>query len=123
METTGQTTREAREQVTTLDGLRQKVFLDRYSVKDDQGRPTEQHPEQMWRRVAAGIASVEATPELRALWTERFNELLRDFKFVPGGRILSGAGTQAEVTCYNCFVVPSPEDSRARHHGQHQDDD
>jgi len=103
VETTNQAAREAREQVTQLDGLRQKVFLDRYSVKDDQGRPTEEYPEQMWRRVAAGIASVEATPELRATWTERFNELLRDFKFVPGGRILSGAGTQAEVTCYNCM--------------------
>ncbi len=102
----------APETMTRLEGLRHKVFLDRYSLKDDQGNPTEEYPEQMWRRVAAGIASVEATPELRSEWTERFFTLLRDFKFVPGGRILAGAGTGKEVTYYNCYVLPSPEDSR-----------
>ena len=34
------------------------------------------------------------------------------FKFVPGGRILSGAGTNYQVTYFNCFVIPSPKDSR-----------
>lgn len=86
-----------------LEGLRHKVFLDRYSLKDDRGNPTEEYPAQMWRRVATGIASVEATPQLRSEWTERFYDLLRDFKFVPGGRILAGAGTGKEVTYYNCM--------------------
>jgi len=37
---------------------------------------------------------------------------MTDFKFVPGGRILAGAGTGYDVTYYNCFVIPSPQDSR-----------
>ena len=37
---------------------------------------------------------------------------MKNFKFVPGGRILSGAGTGYEVTYFNCFVIPSPKDSR-----------
>jgi ribonucleoside-diphosphate reductase alpha chain len=38
---------------------------------------------------------------------------MRDFRFVPAGRILAGAGTGRAVTYYNCFCIPSPEDSRA----------
>ena len=62
--------------------------------------------------IAQGIAAVEPTPEKQAHWTERFYEALSDFKFVPGGRILAGAGTGTAVTFYNCYVIPSPEDSR-----------
>src|SRR5215469_2111895 len=90
---------------TNLEGLQHKVFRDRYALKGEDGTPLEEYPEQMWRRVARGIASVEPTPEKRAEWTEQFYDLMRDFKFVPGGRILSGAGTPHEVTYYNCYVV------------------
>src|SRR6266702_2848558 len=98
--------------MTQLEGIRQKVFMDRYSLKDPSGQPLEFYPEQLWARVARGIASVEETEELREVWEKRFNEALSDFQFVPGGRILAGAGSGHAVTYYNCFVVPSPEDSR-----------
>jgi ribonucleoside-diphosphate reductase alpha chain len=97
---------------TVLEGVRGKVFMDRYSLKDQAGKPIETSPEQMWRRVARGIAEVEQTPEARAFWEERFYEAMDGFKFVPGGRILSGAGTGFEVTYYNCYVIQSPDDSR-----------
>lgn len=94
-----------------LTGLRNKVFLDRYSLKDKKGNPIEKTPEKMWKRVAAGIAEVEPK-ETRKYWTDKFYDAMTDFKFVPGGRILSGAGTGYGVTYYNCFVIPSPKDSR-----------
>jgi ribonucleoside-diphosphate reductase alpha chain len=97
---------------TELEGIRRDVFLDRYSLKDKESKPTELYPEQMWARVANGIAKVEKSPELRKHWAGRFYEVLRDFKFMPGGRILAGAGTDYNVTFYNCFVIPSPHDSR-----------
>ena len=97
---------------TVLEGVRAKVFLDRYSLKDPEGKPIEQTPEQMWRRVARGIAAVEPTSALRAYWEEQFYQALQDFRFVPGGRVLSSAGTGFETTYYNCFVIPSPDDSR-----------
>ncbi|PWU16621.1 MAG: hypothetical protein C5B49_10315, partial [Bdellovibrio sp.] len=54
--------------------------------------------------VAIDLASAEK-PELRPYWTERFLDILEDFKFVPGGRITSNAGTGLEGTTYiNCFV-------------------
>lgn len=93
--------------------FQERIFLDRYSLKDPAGVALEQHPEQMWRRVATAIAAAESTEEKRHLWADRFYESLRHFRFVPGGRILAGAGTGRAVTFYNCFCIPSPEDSRA----------
>jgi len=94
-----------------LDGIRQKVFLDRYSLKDSKGAPIEKNPDQMWKRVAKGIAQVEK-PKNRKKWEKKFYGLMEDFKFLPGGRILAGAGTGFDVTYYNCFVIPNPPDSR-----------
>lgn len=75
-------------------------------------KPIETDPGQMMDRVAAGIAAIEANPELQQTWTERFRWLLEDWKFVPAGRILTAAGTTQELTYYNCYVIPSPKDSR-----------
>src|SRR5437660_120065 len=89
--------------MTQLEGIRQKVFMDRYSLKDAAGQPLEFYPEQTWTRVARGIAAVETTEEKRAEWEKRFYDALSDFQFVPGGRILAGAGTGHQVTYYNCM--------------------
>ncbi|HLL61250.1 MAG TPA: adenosylcobalamin-dependent ribonucleoside-diphosphate reductase [Candidatus Nitrosocosmicus sp.] len=94
-----------------LTGIRKKVFLDRYSLKDKEGVATEQDPRVMWKRVARGIAQVEKKGDQKK-WEKAFYNILSDFKFVPGGRILSGAGTNYQVTYFNCFVIPSPKDSR-----------
>src|SRR3989440_4443357 len=89
--------------MTHLEGIRQKVLMDRYSLKDPAGQPLEFYPEQLWARVARGIAAVEKTGELQAHWEKRFYEALSDFQFVPGGRILAGAGSGHQVTFYNCM--------------------
>lgn len=96
---------------TILEGIRKDVFLDRYSLKDEEGKALEEYPEQMWRRVAWGISQQEKLV-LRKEWEEKFYSAMTDFKFVPAGRILSGAGTPYQVTYYNCYVIPSPADSR-----------
>jgi ribonucleoside-diphosphate reductase alpha chain len=94
-----------------LTGIRNTVFLDRYALKDQAGKPIEQTPEEMWRRVAKGIAGVEKKAN-RKEWEEKFYKVMEDFKFLPGGRILAGAGTGFDVTYFNCFVIPNPPDSR-----------
>lgn len=95
-----------------LTGLRQKVFYDRYALKDENGNRIENTPEEMWHRVAKGIAKIEATDEKREYWTNKFYNALDGFKFLPGGRILAGAGSGVDLTFYNCYVIPSPKDSR-----------
>ncbi len=97
---------------TVLKDVRLKVFTDRYALKDIKGNPVEEHPEEMWQRVAGGIAMQEKTPELQRIWAQKFYEMMLDFKFSPAGRILSGAGTGYQVTYFNCYVIPSPPDSR-----------
>ncbi|MBL8146046.1 MAG: hypothetical protein JNL34_06655 [Anaerolineae bacterium] len=66
-------------------------------------KPIETDPGQMMERVARGIAAAEKTDELREEWAGRFNWLLEDFKFVPAGRILAAAGTEQQLTFYNCM--------------------
>ncbi|MHB1084538.1 MAG: adenosylcobalamin-dependent ribonucleoside-diphosphate reductase [Thiobacillus sp.] len=56
-----------------------------------------------WQRVARAIAAAEIQDP--GLWTERFVNLLDQFHFLPGGRILAGAGTEHRVTLFNCFVM------------------
>lgn len=59
-------------------------------------------------RVAEKIASAEETEELRKEWTEKFYDMLSEFKCTAGGRIYSNAGTEWDQDCTyaNCFVAP-----------------
>ncbi|MCR8643941.1 adenosylcobalamin-dependent ribonucleoside-diphosphate reductase [Paenibacillus sp. N1-5-1-14] len=152
-------------QMKKLEGLSEKIFLDRYALKDadtnntkvgdtvlvltkdDQKFPTkevgevvertgkqvkvklrlgdiveshiekltlnrEHSPSQLWDRLAGAMASVEATPEKKKEWTDKFRYILDDWKLVPGGRIAAGADASDELTLFNCYVIPSPHDSR-----------
>src|SRR5690242_5291791 len=64
-----------------------------------------------WRRVARALAKVE--PAQREGWENRFFDIMQDFQFLPGGRILAGAGTGDDVTLLNCFVMGTIDDSIA----------
>ena len=62
------------------------------------------------RRVAVAVAEAEK-PEVQPEWQARFEEALTDFRFIPAGRILAGAGTERNVTLFNCFVMGTVPDS------------
>ena len=63
---------------------------------------TDSSIEDTWQRVAKDLASIEKDTQK---WTEEFFSILKDFRFVPGGRITSNAGSGLEGTTYiNCFV-------------------
>jgi ribonucleoside-diphosphate reductase alpha chain len=74
-------------------------------------KPVETRVEQMMDRVARGAAVVER-PELRERWEAEFRWLLDGWKFSPGGRIWTACGSDQQLTFYNCYVIPSPKDSR-----------
>lgn len=95
------------------------VWETKYRYRDGAGGG-ERTIEDTWRRVARALGAVE--PRNREAWTQRFLGILKDFKFLPGGRILAGAGTGRSVTLFNCFVMGTIEDSlegifRALHEG------
>lgn len=94
------------------DELRARVFIEKYALRDYNGNIIEKTPPEMWRRVAKAIASVESTEEKRIEWEEKFYWLLEDFRMVPGGRIMFGAGqTERKATLLNCYVLPIKGDS------------
>src|SRR3954464_4905417 len=80
-------------QAITLDVLREKYL-----------KPGESEIDQLFRRVARAMASVESEP-LRAEWEQRFLANL-EAGAIGAGRIMSAAGTELEATLINCFVQP-----------------
>ena len=64
-------------------------------------------------RVADAIASVETDKEN---WYNEFFDQLTKQHIQPAGRIMTGAnrgeGYTQNLTLYNCYVIPSPKDSR-----------
>ncbi|KOF11922.1 ribonucleotide-diphosphate reductase subunit alpha [Planococcus glaciei] len=75
-------------------------------------KPLEVYYEQIAKRNATGLASVETTPEKRQEWFEKFYQQLVGLKFIPAGRVLYGAGADTDVTYFNCYVMPFVADSR-----------
>lgn len=74
--------------------------------------PGEKHPHELWKRQAKALASVENNKSSREQWEEKFYSILEDFKFVPGGRIMHGAGREdITTTLNNCYVVAVKDDS------------
>ena len=88
--------------------IAEQIWDMKYRFKDAEGTPRDATVEDTWRRIARDLASVEETPEE---WEEKFYDALEDFKYLPAGRIIAGAGTERAVTLFNCFVMGTiPDD-------------
>lgn len=74
-------------------------------------KPVEIYWEQIAYRVAKGISKVEEE-NVRNYWFKKFYWMLSNMYAVPGGRVLYGAGSNVDVTLFNCFVLPLIHDSR-----------
>jgi ribonucleoside-diphosphate reductase alpha chain len=86
-----------------------EIWSAKYRFAPPQGDP-EPNVAATWARVAAALAEAELPadrPRVRAL----FEDALADFKFLPAGRILAGAGTNRQVTLFNCFVMGAIPDT------------
>jgi len=83
-----------------------RIWKSKYRYRpDDAGEETDIGD--TWRRVARAAARIEAEP---VRWQRAFYEILAGYRFLPGGRILAGAGTTERVTLFNCFVMgPIPD--------------
>jgi ribonucleoside-diphosphate reductase alpha chain len=74
----------------------------------DHARPVECTIVDSWTRVADAVSGIE---DDRKLWRDRFMAILEDFRFLPAGRILAGAGSERRTTLFSCFVMGDIEDS------------
>ncbi|MGE0284507.1 MAG: adenosylcobalamin-dependent ribonucleoside-diphosphate reductase, partial [Rhizobiaceae bacterium] len=93
-----------------LDPISAEIWDMKYRFKRPDGAAVDQTVEASWRRVAKAVAQAE-TPKDRAKWAKAFESLLQDYHYLPAGRILSGAGTERNVTLFNCFVMGRIDDS------------
>lgn len=75
-------------------------------------KPLEIFYEQIAKRNAMGLASVEKTEEKRKEWYQKFYKQLVNLNFIPAGRVIYGAGSGTDVTYFNCYVMPFVADSR-----------
>ncbi len=92
--------------------ISQMIWDMKYRFKQRDGTAIDQTIEDTWMRVASALAEAEKEPD-QAMWRQRFFEALSDYRFLPAGRILSGAGTQRRVTLFNCFVMGTISDDMA----------
>ncbi|MBZ0325084.1 MAG: ribonucleoside-diphosphate reductase, adenosylcobalamin-dependent, partial [Alphaproteobacteria bacterium] len=94
--------------MSPLASISQRIWDMKYRLKRADSEPVDKTIEDSWRRVARSVAAPEADP---AHWEARFFDAMRDFRFLPAGRILAGAGTERNVTLFNCFVMGTiPDD-------------
>ena len=93
-----------------LTGISREVWEIKYRYRLADGTVIDETIEDTWRRVARAAAEAEE-PAKRQFWEDAFYAILEDFHFLPGGRIIAGAGTQRFVTLFNCFVMGDVEDS------------
>src|SRR3954452_12460586 len=91
----------------SLAPISRQIWDAKYRFKGPDETPIDATIEDSWRRVARALAAAEADP---ALWEQPFYEALEGFRFLPAGRILSGAGSERRVTLFNCYVMGDIED-------------
>src|SRR5215472_15763232 len=94
--------------MAVVASISQQIWDMKYRLKEPSGEPLDKTIEDTWRRVAAALAVPEHDP---APWADRFYAAMSDFKFLPAGRVVAGAGSGRLVTLFNCFVMGTiPDD-------------
>ncbi len=94
--------------MASVASISQQIWDMKYRLKGPDGAAVDKTIEDTWSRVAHALAAPERDS---TAWAERFTEALTDFKFLPAGRVVAGAGTGRNVTLFNCFVMGTiPDD-------------
>src|ERR1700674_1729128 len=99
--------------MATVASISQQIWDMKYRLRGPAngsiaGEPIDKTIEDTWRRGARAVAAPEKDPER---WAERFYAAMSDFRFLPAGRVIAGAGAARQVTLFNCFVMGTiPDD-------------
>jgi ribonucleoside-diphosphate reductase alpha chain len=94
----------------SVASISQQIWDMKYRLKGPDGAALDKTIEESWQRIATALAEPEKEPEL---WAGRFYEALENFRFLPAGRVVAGAGSGRNVTLFNCFVMGSIPDDMA----------
>lgn len=80
--------------------IAEEIWDQKYRLKDVYGNPIDQTVQDTWRRIAKSLSSAELDQEY---WEGEFYKVLENFSFIPAGRINAGAGSERNVTLFNCL--------------------
>ena len=85
--------------------LAKSIYEKKYYLKNLNNDLVEKKPEDVFKRLASFLSCNERTKAKQHKWAERFYENLYNGHFVPGGRVIAGAGDLYRLkTLANCFV-------------------
>ena len=83
--------------VNTPQQITTDVLIEKYAKNGETSQ------EQIFQRVAKGVAKVEKNQQLRKEWEKKFYDNMVAGA-VGAGRIMSAAGSEVAATLLNCFV-------------------
>ena len=88
------------------DTLAANVWMNKYALKDSDGKIYEKNPDDMHRRLAKEIARIEKNYP-NPLSEDELFELFKDFKYIiPQGSPMAGIGNNFQISSLsNCFVI------------------
>ena len=89
-----------------------RIWDQKYRLKTSDLTPVDKTPDETLLRVAKAISLVEGkNSKVQKKWADKFHQIMSDYRFIPAGRILAGAGSARDVTLFNCFVMGTiPDD-------------
>lgn len=91
-----------------------RIWDQKYRLKTPDQTPVDKTPKDSLIRVANAVAKAEGKdPKARKKWADKFYNIMADYRFIPAGRILAGAGAARDVTLFNCFVMGTIPDDMA----------
>ena len=94
----GSTDKPTEEKELLEQEISKQIWFDSYKWE------TDKTPYDTFRRIAKAIAAIEPEDK-RQEWETKYYDLLSNMRYVPGGRIISNAGTGLKNTTFvNCFV-------------------
>ncbi|MBK1697099.1 adenosylcobalamin-dependent ribonucleoside-diphosphate reductase [Rhodovibrio salinarum] len=93
-----------------LAPISQRIWDMKYRLKQADGTPVDESVEDSWMRVAKALAEAEQA-DVQDDWARAFYAALQDFRVMPAGRIVAGAGSARDVTLFNCFVMGTVPDT------------
>ncbi len=99
--------------MSEFSALSQEIWDMKYRLKSASGEPVDKTIADSWRRIAGALAAAEGKHSTKKSVETEFYDALRDFRFLPAGRIQAGAGSERNVTLFNCFVMGRIPDDMA----------
>lgn len=97
------------------------IFLSKYCRRDAEDNLLETSMEEVWKRVSKGLctpneaeeqaAYIDALREDLAQLEGQLLQVMMNKEYIFGGRVAASIGINKKTSAYNCYVIPSPDDS------------